>query len=126
MRQRVSHREEYANRAIDPRWADFQVFLADMGERPEGTSLGRIDNDLGYSKENCRWETAQQQCANRKSTPEYGPYIRRDSRTSRYTVLITWLDTRKSFSSLQEAIAYRNALLEPKHARTVERTETVL
>jgi hypothetical protein len=33
----------------------FSQFLKDMGEAPEGLSLDRKDNDLGYSKDNCRW-----------------------------------------------------------------------
>lgn len=38
-------------------WELFTGFLKDMGEKPEGYSLDRIDNDKGYSKENCRWVT---------------------------------------------------------------------
>lgn len=38
-------------------WALYDNFLADMGECPEGLQLDRKDNDLGYSKENCRWAT---------------------------------------------------------------------
>ena len=36
-----------------------------MGERPEGTTLGRKENDKGYCKENCEWQTPQQQSINR-------------------------------------------------------------
>jgi hypothetical protein len=46
---------------------DFAAFLADMGEVQPGLSLGRINNDLGYSKENSRWETMKEQQNNRSS-----------------------------------------------------------
>lgn len=42
----------------------FQNFLRDMGEAPEGLSLERIDNNLGYFKENCRWATKAEQNRN--------------------------------------------------------------
>ncbi|MFC4727114.1 hypothetical protein [Coralloluteibacterium thermophilus] len=47
------------------RWQVFANFLADMGERPEGTTLDRIDNSRGYEPGNCRWSTPRQQSQNR-------------------------------------------------------------
>lgn len=48
-------------------WLSFGRFLADMGERPDGTSLDRVDNALGYSLENCRWATVVEQNRNRST-----------------------------------------------------------
>ncbi|MEG7359958.1 hypothetical protein [Pseudomonas citronellolis] len=54
-------------------WMTFANFLTDMGEKPDGTSLDRIDNDAGYFKENCRWATSLEQMNNtrRNSFVEY-------------------------------------------------------
>ncbi len=52
---------------VEERWKNsFPNFLKDMGRKPsENHSLGRIDNDKGYCKESCRWETQLEQQNNR-------------------------------------------------------------
>ncbi len=58
--------KDYGGRGItyDPRWAAFEVFLADMGAPPPGLSIDRIDNDKGYFKANCRWANKSTQRRN--------------------------------------------------------------
>lgn len=55
------------------RWLEsFYFFLEDMGERPDERVLDRLDNALGYSKENCRWATHKESTANRSNTITLG------------------------------------------------------
>lgn len=64
----VKHRnyKTYGGKGITvcKRWGDFVSFLADMGERPDGCSLDRVDSNKNYKPSNCRWATHKQQANN--------------------------------------------------------------
>src|SRR5580765_5429366 len=75
MWERISGKYEkdarnYQSRGITicERWSVFENFLADMGERPKGTTLDRIDNEGNYEPGNCRWADNVTQGVNRRTT----------------------------------------------------------
>lgn len=62
--------KDYGARGIQvcDRWHNFANFLADMGERPAGTSIDRIDTSGHYAPGNCRWATSREQSMNKRTT----------------------------------------------------------
>jgi hypothetical protein len=78
--------------AVCERWLKFENFYADMGERPAGTSIDRINSDRNYEPGNCRWATRREQQQN--------------SRNAKLTQAdIAWIRSRPGMSIRQTARA---------------------
>lgn len=78
--------KDYGGRGITvcDSWANsFEEFYKDMGSRPDGHSIDRIDNNKGYSPGNCRWASAYQQAHNKRNTI----YIQHGSKTKSLAAL---------------------------------------
>ena len=84
--RQAQHKKYYADIGICERWRQFENFLTDMGEAPEGMSIDRIDNAKGYSPDNCRWATQRTQVRNTRRRTEYEYKGERKS-------LIEWAET---------------------------------
>ncbi len=69
--------KDYGARGVQicERWKDFGNFLADMGERPDGRTLDRVDVNGNYEPSNCRWATRKEQAMNTQRTSRLGDEV---------------------------------------------------
>ncbi len=63
---------------ICDRWKSFEMFLADMGERPQGRTIDRKNHNGNYEPANCRWATAIEQRRNQRPRPSARFLVQRD------------------------------------------------
>lgn len=110
--------KDYGGRGIKvcDRWrGSFEDFLADMGPRPAGTTLDRIDVDGDYSLENCRWATTREQATNSRRTTK----VEIDGEIK---PLVTWCsDLDISINTVRDRVkfygmSYSEALTTPKQS----------
>lgn len=91
---------KYGGRGITlcERWMDYLNFLKDMGPRPHGMSIERVDNGGNYDPNNCVWATSKTQSYNKRNT-------RKIPLNGRFVTLDAYMDA----TGMSYAAAYRRA-----------------
>lgn len=92
----------------------FTQFCKDMSDRPTNTSIDRINNNLGYYKENCRWATIHEQAVNKRSNSKtigVSKYTKSNHVYYMAQLTINDIKYQKSFKTEDKAIEYRQYLL---------------
>lgn len=112
--------KDYGGRGITicDEWLDFNNFYADMGDPPRDCTLDRINNNLGYNPDNCRWATQEEQSFNkrlqrRNKSGHKG--IRWREKRGKWEAYISIQGKHKhvgSFDTLEEAIVARQQALD--------------
>ena len=101
---------------INKRWLEFDQFYKDMGDPPPKHSLERIDNNKGYTKDNCKWATTKEQMNNRRSCK----FITFNGTTQSISM---WADSLKVprtllYDRLNAGWSIERTFTEPKRQRT--------
>jgi hypothetical protein len=109
----------YLSRGIGvcERWGSFKNFIDDMGKKPSAKhSIDRIDNDKGYSPDNCRWATNLEQSRNRRSNvpiAAFGETLLLSDWSARHGIAMSVITGR-----LRRGWGADDAVSTPTHPRT--------
>lgn len=118
--------ENYGGRGVTvcQQWLEsFEKFYEDMGDKPDGYSLDRIDNEKGYSKNNCKWSTRHEQSINTRkyksnSSGRTGVYLNKSNGMWFSQIQSHGVSYRsKDFPKFEDAVAARELLELTHHGR---------
>lgn len=120
------HYSSYGGKGIEfcQRWMKFENFLADMGYRPKGTTLDRIDNYRGYEPGNCRWATLKEQSRNRRQNrwiDAFGEHLCITDAAERYGLSLGCLTNRLKTMPPEDALTKPLLKRRPRKPANIER-----